>query len=513
MNKRILSLLSSLLIAFCCSFVGCGKYGGQDAISLEGFDKYDHDSYVSYAKENGFTFKSFKQQSAVPYYKLKFRGLDEDEMMIGGYIGPRTQYPAEGYLLPSTITDEVFGKIEESGVNYIIENAFDYSSDKEQVTKALNLANEHNINYFICVNDAISFSDSKGYKVVDKDQLKQYTLEMMQFENFGGFYGRDEPTTKMFSLMKTAIDTFKEVKSEIGQTANDLYIYYNLFPNVSVSQLNGESVTEEGDSSTNAYRVSNYREYLENYLSLKHNFISVDSYPLTKMQGSVSAGWFDSLGVLNRYAINNQIPWMGYAQAGGSYPTFITNRVVDEYELCWDINTMLAFGCKGVSYYPLITPPEMVKGTPEENVNEDCLLNKYGNKTKIYGYAKKINKQIKAIDHILLNSAHQGVILHGDSPCVYRDNKRENESDLLTSYRGLKSVSGDSALIGCFDYNGRMALLVVNNSFTNHKGQIILNFDENYCYVVTQRATRAMLTGKDFTLQLEAGECALIEVL
>ena len=52
----------------------------------------------------------------------------------------------------------------------------------------------------------------------------------------------------------------------------------------------------------------------------------------------------------------------------------------------------------------------------------------------------------------------------------------------------------------------------MNNSLTNHRGQVTLNFDNNYEYEVIQRGITNGIIAESFTLTLEAGEGALVVV-
>lgn len=201
------------------------------------------------------------------------------------------------------------------------------------------------------------------------------------------------------------------------------------------------------------------------------------------------------------------MPWYGYIQCGGGEPSFTSShRVVNEGEMNYNVGSMLAFGCKGMSYYTLVAIPEGAS-MGEELVNNDSILNKYGSKTPFFYYAKKINAQVQAMAPVILNAAHEGIIMDNlDSPNVYTGD------DLLESYRCFKGYSGDSALIGCLDYQGTVALIVVNNSIDNHCAGITLKFDNNYEYEVIQRAVKSTISGKEFSLNLEAGEFALVVV-
>jgi hypothetical protein len=229
-------------------------------------------------------------------------------------------------------------------------------------------------------------------------------------------------------------------------------------------------------------------------------------YPITGEEGTVTT-WFDILSQINETVQKANIPWVGYIQCGGYF--FDNNigsehRICNENELNWDVNTMLAFGAKGVSYFPCMFPPEW-SAIPNDLAQSSSLIDKYGKKTPYWHYAKKINKQIAAIDHVLMHSAHMGVMIagKGEGFCSGSDSS-------LESFRQLQSVSGDPALIGCFDYMGGTALYVVNNTFDVHRGEITLNFDNTYEYEVIQRGVVGSIVEKSFTLTLEAGEGALV---
>ena len=85
---------------------------------------------------------------------------------------------------------------------------------------------------------------------------------------------------------------------------------------------------------------------------------------------------------------------------------------------------------------------------------------------------------------------------------------KENKFRELTKIKANK----DNALIGCFDYNGKTALYVVNCETTN-KQDVTLTFTDKYGYEVIQRGTSVKVTGKKITLTLERGEGAMITLL
>ena len=147
----------------------------------------------------------------------------------------------------------------------------------------------------------------------------------------------------------------------------------------------------------------------------------------------------------------------------------------------FDVNIALCYGCKAIQYFPLISPLHFAyapDGTYDFNRNG--LISAAGSVNEWYYYVQKANRQIKAIDHILMNSANIGLIVHGDD-----------------------------CFVGCFDYLGGTALYVVNYS-RKEKAEVTLGFDKRYGYEVIQRAVSTEVAGKNLPLTLEAGEGVLV---
>ena len=122
--------------------------------------------------------------------------------------------------------------------------------------------------------------------------------------------------------------------------------------------------------------------------------------------------------------------------------------------------------------------------------------------TRWYYYAQRANKQIQAIDHVLMKSANEGVIVHGEDATRVIVTNGEERNTVLESktFRQLKSVEGDDCVIGCFDYQGGTALYVVNYSRTE-KADVKLRFDGNdYLYEVIQRAQSDKFIGNAIPL-------------
>lgn len=127
-----------------------------------------------------------------------------------------------------------------------------------------------------------------------------------------------------------------------------------------------------------------------------------------------------------------------------------------------------------------------------------------GNKTEVYGYVQKINRQIAAVDEVLMCSLSKGIMVSGTSPCAIP------EEDVIESYQNLTDVSGATALVGCFDYNGKPAYYVFNNNNTSQEA-ISLTFDSP-CkgYTVQAAEKEAFSDTSVMELTLKAGEAVLV---
>ena len=114
------------------------------------------------------------------------------------------------------------------------------------------------------------------------------------------------------------------------------------------------------------------------------------------------------------------------------------------------------------------------------------------------------NKQIAAVDEVLMCSLSQGIMVAGASPCTIP------EEDVIESYENLVGVTGASALVGCFDYNGLPAYYVFNNNNTTQE-TISLEFDSACSGYSVKAAVKEEFSGQStMDLTLAAGEAVLI---
>ena len=130
----------------------------------------------------------------------------------------------------------------------------------------------------------------------------------------------------------------------------------------------------------------------------------------------------------------------------------------------------------------------------------------WGEKNQWFYYAKDMKNHIGAVDDVLMNSVNKGVLLSGTQ--AKTDNQLSSCIVSGTSWRELADISGD-ALVGCFNYQGKTALYVVNYDMENAQ-YLNLNFRDSYDFHVVQNGVETQQSGSALTLSMNAGEGVLI---
>ncbi len=260
------------------------------------------------------------------------------------------------------------------------------------------------------------------------------------------------------------------------------------------------------------------RAYYEQYVNemcdtLHPPILSWDHYPFDNERKGKMEYYFYNMDLIRRTAEERDIPFWAFVQAGSQWNDHwkcfdvIKPYYPNEFQFRWNVNTSLAFGAKGIQYFPLVQPYQFTM-TKDGNYECNGIIGAMGNTTQWYCYAQTINQHIKAIDEVLMNSIHKGVIASGEpakknlqfATCVIESGRFEQ----------LQYVMGD-ALVGCFDYQGKTALYVVNHSY-EHTQTIKLRLDGVQKLQVIQNANKSDVSSSDLTLEMAAGEGILIVI-
>ena len=241
-------------------------------------------------------------------------------------------------------------------------------------------------------------------------------------------------------------------------------------------------------------------------METKPKYIAYDMYPFVTVGGesTMNDTYYTNMSIIKKYSDEYKIPFWSFMQSCGSNTDSENMRTPNEAELQFQVNTTLAYGAKGIKWFPLFHPHYWATTTPKGNGG---LFYYDGTRTQFFDIAKRANTQILAIDHILMNATNMGIIFEGSSPVP--TSNFAGEKIQSKTFRELTKVEAGSAMIGCFDYKGKTVLYVVNNSI-NSEDSVKLTFDNKYKYDIYRDGEKSEKKGLELTFEFNAGEAALV---
>ena len=473
-NNRIFYMLVAFLLCV-VMIVGCAtaKTGSNaDDIKITAMDKEESEAI-------SFSFLGGK-----------------DVMPIGGYFGPYlTHTSRDGDVFPEYVSDEYFEMIADAGVNLVLHSNMSYSMNPDYVIKSLELGEKYGVGIFVNDSNVLKYAGMEGVSAAD---IGEEVANYSDYEAFCGMYLVDEPQAPYYMPGDGSryISTYKEL-AKILQYDLNLTCYINMFPLSNIEE-NQEKYTQYVDEVCETFNPT----YL---LWDKYPFDSADKLDV----------YFNNMDLMRTKAKELQIPFWTFIQAGGQWNDareYFDSKLPyypNEAQFNWNVNTCLAFGAQGLTYFPLIQPEHFAYAESTEwDFNRNGIIGAAGNKNQWYYYAQNINKHIGAIDEVLMNSVNKGVIVNG------KDAKKDTElvECVIESgkFQELMSVSGD-AMVGCFNYNGKTALYVVNYSMERSQ-KIDLQFNDTHKIEVIKNAKSSYVKAQNLQLDMAAGEGILLVV-
>lgn len=357
------------------------------------------------------------------------------------------------------------------------------------VETALDLCYDRNIAYLVNMGDAANLTDSSA-GLHNLDRVKYY-------DAFAGVMASDEPGKTMFENLGKS---FTVLDRYMDGVAEGVLWHANLFPTYA-SQRQLYNRINDGELPEGGYT---YEEYLSDFIGeVNPKVLSYDFYPCRGKEGSLSGGYFENMAIIRKYAAQANIPFWVYIQAcsfGGN------TRVPTEGDILWQVNTALCYGAKGIQYFCGVTPSD---GGGESFVG--CYFDRDGNKTPVYDYAKRANLQIAAIDEVLMCSRFKGMIVSGSTPWGEAADSGISKEDIVNEYGAIKSVDAAHALTGCFDYNGKNAYYLVNDS-ASEEDAVTISFSSFVKGYYVQNGEKKTFSGDTLSFSFTAGEGALIVI-
>lgn len=443
--------------------------------------------------------------------------LGKNEMPILGFSGPSYKAGLLNGIDYNTMTDEVYQLVQESGIkaiSYTPYQDFSEQAARDKVIQNLKLADKYNLGMY--VHDSTFSEREKQGKTVEELQegMSRQIGLYSAYKSFLGLHIVDEPHTATYKPDSMAADALDRDLDHYDNVIGMVKEYTNLRGYVNIDYLTG------------------FDTFIDTMLDRGVDMISYDYYPISASKEGDTwkkninyEKFYTSLNILRKKMQDKENPFWVTAQVGNSNTTeeVIPNECLQTpEELQWEINAGLAFGAKGIQYYSVIqgfaySGLNQITGVGSVQGNRQGLISIDGTKnTRYYDAVKRVNLYITEIDQVLMNASNQGMISNDTNVTDYI-----SLNDYTDSV--LRSVDGEKYLIGCFDYRGKKAYLVVNTDITNTatSHSYTLNLADNAAYTLYQQNNNvstnccAKSTGKTVDKKvtinnLAAGQSALI---
>lgn len=445
-----------------------------------------------------------KQLKDVKIPALTYDYLGGDTVMpIAGFNGPYND--SENQFL----NDKTWQLVKECGINMIassenymganIDNAEKYALD------AIEQAEKYGIGYLMRDDKMIAGVNNLTTNTTGAD-LNTYLNRYDYFDNFLGVHVKDEPTTDN-------LDEYTKVGTALNTYTNQIS-WINALPSLTFDDK------------------AEYQTYIKNIVTKTNaRVIPFDDYPFDREQevgntlSNTVKKYFISLDAVRSVAEEKGIPFWGTVAAGGDWrndgDSSATNnkKIATEAETYWNVNTLLAFGAKGITWFPLVQPKKFANASDGQYdydrnglISADPNHNENGT-TSHYAWAKAINLHIAQVDEVLMKAKNKGIMVTGTTTKSIM-----NVADVTTldSTERLKKVESSGTLlgtiVGCFDYRDAEAYYVVNYDVSENQ-KITLTLDDDYYVRLMQQGKAEELkptTNKKIELTLAPGQAALV---
>lgn len=347
-----------------------------------------------------------------------------DDFLIGAWISP---IPGDYDDLdnPDFINEKQYQCISEAGLNAIYALYETADGNKDDVLRALDMAQKADILYLV--------RDRKILECKDGSDIKKRLDRFMAHPASMGVLAVDEPGFESF-------DNIARVKKMFEEIYPDKLFYVNLLPmyatdrqiQYGASHLGGEQVTNEV-----------YETYLRKYINtVKPDVLSYDFYPFEGPRPNVRDDYFEQLDLVSGF---EQPLWCFIQTVKFSEKT----RVPTLEEIRFQINTSLAYGHKGIQFFTYFKPLSV-----ERESFDGAMIDHEGNKTDVYDSVKQINKENDKLYELLNSLTWQGIWVNPQTAENWHISKTE-------TFAGLPIDPKDDVLVARYaDQNDEYDLVV-----------------------------------------------------
>ena len=441
-------------------------------------------------------------------YKLPVKVLGDDVLPVTIFVSPTPEHGDGFDRVPSLINDKYYTLLKEAGVNVV----FGHDEKGEDIVKNLDLCQKYGMAYFLYTDTMDFYKDTENgivcypdYSAAEKSAVKKKFVDTIaQYADHPAFAGvkfSDERGIDIFPALKAATEIFNErypgkimYHNLLGNAASkEMMQYAPLFGKY--TRVTNENLIKDG-----------YNYYVTNFIeTVPSKFISYDHYPI--LTTGLNPRWMYNMSTVINIANNHGVAFWNYLQAD-KYDESVA--VPNEAQMLWQVNTSLAYGAKGLELFPFFCPLSFCDG--ERNGTVVNCISGTGEVNQLYYDTKNALAQVSMMGEVLMNSRWKGLMVSSTGvPAT-----EVVQTDVLPSFNHLDSVTSTNThvIVGCYNYKGKTALLVVNNSVVMPTN-VVLNFNvETKGYYIKDSARYDYTSnGKQLIIPyLVAGGSALVVI-
>ena len=422
--------------------------------------------------------------------------LKRDVFPIGGFFGPNS---VEEPNSENSITEKHIKLMMKCRINFA---AFHLNSaETEEGKKLLRLYDRYGIGYFVTDNRIIvELKKQKPDRELLAEKVKEYTGEYKNAPGYLGLFVWDEPDMQDLAWQAQVCGAFRASGQE------GAYPYINLLPS------NGDRRFDFEDT------CCDFEKYAAAYLQeCKLPFLSYDHYLyITGLRGRSAVGdlkFCDDLNTASVLSKRYGVPFWVHVACGGQWGE---KNIIGEYypnkaQFMLGIHLAMAFGAKGIQYFPLLQPKQFY--APAQNSKVNGLIGYNGRPNKWYGYARAVNTFLSEHSLIFCNAEHKGVVFLGGSamPATSRGVAIDQNR-----YGCVEYMEADHAVIGLFSFEGKPMYYIVNNS-VKENGEVCIRFDRDYRFrVLSLKGEKELSADKKsrcVAMRLKPAECSVLLAL
>ncbi|EWM16326.1 hypothetical protein [Kutzneria sp. 744] len=344
------------------------------------------------------------------------------------------QFPAGAIWPPPPyqITQARIQEMKNAGLNFFITG--NYLDDGYIVSRALGMADAVGGMHMIVRDDHDIANLARWFTITDDRSVPMSVstadAAAMAARAFGVY--ASHPSFAGFSLLEdTEPWTYGNLNAVVNalRSANPYYLRYSNLPPGS---------------------GPGYQATLVDYVNQTNaQMLSFDRYPMMA-DGSTDPGFVSNWADVR--AVANQVgkPAWGYVQTCG----FDGHRSPSYDDIAWQVNTSLAYGAKGLQYFPYWTP------SPERGGNfQPAMIDALGRRTQHYYDVQDINSSILAGIGSQLRAMTSESVTHANETATPARSARFGPDNYVTE------ASGDAVVLSRFvDKAGDRWLFVANRS-------------------------------------------------